>query len=380
MENPTVFLLYAKDGINIADKVKERLEQNETTVHVADVLKIHEEFPSSLLVLFLTPEMLSLLKSPNAPDLKSVHHKSNKCALFFHDTINFAGDPVQQILSQNVPSYENWHPFMIEKKVRGTVLQILNLIETQDVEIPDLVSDCKLYPDEVWEDKQTVFISFYSERTLEDKVTVDVDQTLFEATWVNPYTFMFTYKDCRDSPQHTVIVCANDVHVGACKVLIKNRDQILLEEINDENSSLHYLQDIMQTIKDTEVELHTVTTDSRILKGTRQLLKRLNQTVSKESSAHMNKRTQDKQTEEESAKPSQLQRTIRDVRNKWEDRSKRDADGPLISKLRKRSQRFTKALQNLNKEEDIPHIKRNSSLIKRLPSDFFDVAKGLFKR
>lgn len=151
MENPTVFLLYAKDGINIADKVKERLEQNETTVHVADVLKIHEEFPSSLLVLFLTPEMLSLLKSPNAPDLKSVHHKSNKCALFFHDTINFAGDPVQQILCQNVPSYENWLPFMIEKKVRGTVLQILNLIETQDVEIPDLVSDCKLYPDEVWE-------------------------------------------------------------------------------------------------------------------------------------------------------------------------------------------------------------------------------------
>lgn len=130
MENPTVFLLYAKDGIKIADTVKERLEQNETTVHVADVLKIHDEFPSSLLVLFLTPEMLSLLKSPNAPDLKSVHHKSNKCALFFHDTINFAGDPVQQILNQKVPSYEKWHRFGIEKKVRATVLQILNLIET----------------------------------------------------------------------------------------------------------------------------------------------------------------------------------------------------------------------------------------------------------
>lgn len=151
MENPTVFLLYAKDGIKIADTVKERLEQNETTVHVADVLKIHDEFPSSLLVLFLTPEMLSLLKSPNAPDLKSVHHKSNKCALFFHDTINFAGDPVQQILNQKVPSYEKWHRFGIEKKVRATVLQILNLIETVDVAIPDLVSDCKLYPDDVWE-------------------------------------------------------------------------------------------------------------------------------------------------------------------------------------------------------------------------------------
>lgn len=45
-----------------------------------------------------------------------------------------------------------------------------------------------------FQDKQTVFISFNSERTQEDKVTVDVDQTLFEATRVNPYTFMFTYK------------------------------------------------------------------------------------------------------------------------------------------------------------------------------------------
>lgn len=89
------------------------------------------------------------------------------------------------------------------------------------------------------------------------------------------------YADCRDFLQHAVTVHVNDAYVGACKVLIKNRDQILLEEINDENSSLHYLQDIMQTIKDTEVELHTVTTDSRILNGTRQLLKRLNQTVSK---------------------------------------------------------------------------------------------------
>lgn len=45
-----------------------------------------------------------------------------------------------------------------------------------------------------FQDKQNVFISFNSERTQEDKVTVDVDQTLFEATWVNPHTFMFTYK------------------------------------------------------------------------------------------------------------------------------------------------------------------------------------------
>lgn len=151
MENPTVFLLYAQDGIKIADTVKKRLEQNETTVHVADVLQINEAFPSSALVLFLTPEMLSLLKSHNAPDLKSVHHKSSTCALFFHDTINFAGDSVQQILNQKIPSFEKWHPYLLEKRVRPTVLQILNLVETMDVEIPDLVSDCKLYPDAVWE-------------------------------------------------------------------------------------------------------------------------------------------------------------------------------------------------------------------------------------
>lgn len=381
MENPIVFLLYAQDGFKIADTVKIRLEQNETTVHVADVLRINEVFPSSALVLFLTPEMLSLLKSPNAPDLKSVHQKSSTCALFFHDMINFAGDSVQQILKQKIPSYDKWNTYLLEKSVRSTVLQILNLVETVDVEIPDLVSDCKLYPDAVWEDKQTVFISFNSERTQDDKVTVDVDQTLFEATWVNPHTFMFTYKDCRDFAQHTVTVFVNGAYVGACKVLIKNRDHILLEEINDGNSPLHYLQDIMQTIKDTEVELQTVSNDSRILKGTRQLLKRLNQTVSIESSDHLKSGTEEKPTDEESAQPSRRQRAIRGVRNKLEDRSKRDADVPFkISKLRKRSQRFSNALQNLNKKEDFPHINLNLSLKKRLPADFFDFAKSLFKR
>lgn len=83
MENPTVFLLYAKDGIKIADTVKERLEQNETTVHVADVLEIHDEFPSSLLVLFLTPEMLSLLKSPKcARSQKCASQKQQMCFIF----------------------------------------------------------------------------------------------------------------------------------------------------------------------------------------------------------------------------------------------------------------------------------------------------------
>lgn len=60
-------------------------------------------------------------------------------------------------------------------------------------DFPDLVPQCKLYPECEWKNNQTVFISFDSERTQGDTVTVDVDQTLFEATWVNPYTFIFTY-------------------------------------------------------------------------------------------------------------------------------------------------------------------------------------------
>lgn len=386
MEYPTVFLLYAQDGIKIADTVKKRLEQNETTVYTADVLQISEAFSSSALVLFLTPEMLSVLKSATSPNLKSVHQESSTCALFYHDTINFAGVSVQQILNRKIPSFERWHSYLLEKKVRPTVLQILDLVETADVEIPDLVSDCKFYPDMVWEEKQTVYISFNSERAQGDKVTVDVDQTLFEATWVNPYTFMFTYKDCSDFVQHSVTVLLNGAHVGSSKVFIKNRYQILREEINDETSPLHYLQDVMQTIKDTEVELLTVTTDTKILRGTRELLKRLNQTsdiVSTESSYDVKRRTREKRAEEESAKPSHLRTAIREIRNKWDiisDRSKRDDDVPFKSKVRKRSQRFSKALQNLNTNEELPGIMLNTSLRKKLPADFFEFAKDLLKR
>lgn len=151
MESPSLFLLCAHDGFMIADTVKKHLEHYETTVIIADVLQISEALPSSALVLILTPEVLSVLKSPNAPDLKSVYRKSSTCALFFHDMINFYAVSVQQILNQTIPSFQVWRCYALEKKVRPTVLQILDLVETVDDEIPDLVSDFKIYPDNVWE-------------------------------------------------------------------------------------------------------------------------------------------------------------------------------------------------------------------------------------
>lgn len=128
MESPSLFLLCAHDGFMIGDTVKKHLEHYETTVIIADVLQISEALPSSALVLILTPEVLSVLKSPNAPDLKSVHRKSSTCALFFHDMINFYAVSVQQILNQTIPSFQVWRCYALEKKVRPTVLQILDLV------------------------------------------------------------------------------------------------------------------------------------------------------------------------------------------------------------------------------------------------------------
>lgn len=68
LDFPVVSLICAHDGTNIADTVKKSLEINETTVLIVDVLQISEAPPSSALVLFLTPGMLSVLKSSYAPE------------------------------------------------------------------------------------------------------------------------------------------------------------------------------------------------------------------------------------------------------------------------------------------------------------------------
>lgn len=44
-----------------------------------------------------------------------------------------------------------------------------------------------------FQENQTVFISFKSQYSDEEKVTVEVNKKLFEATWINPYTCTFYF-------------------------------------------------------------------------------------------------------------------------------------------------------------------------------------------
>lgn len=154
LDFPIVSLLCAHDGINIANTVKKSLEKNETKVLIVDVLQISEAPPSSVLVLFLTPGMLSVLKSAHAPDLNSVYNKSSTCALFFHETINFTGDSVQQLLKQTIPSYQKWSCFPTGNRVLTIILKIIELLdaveEGTNQDVPGLESECQLYPESVW--------------------------------------------------------------------------------------------------------------------------------------------------------------------------------------------------------------------------------------
>lgn len=60
-------------------------------------------------------------------------------------------------------------------------------------------------------------------------------------------------------------------------IFVKDRSQILLGEINDSASPLHFLKDIVQSIKDTDSELPTESIDVKLLEGTKQFLKMLAQ-------------------------------------------------------------------------------------------------------
>lgn len=154
LDFPVIFLLFAHDGIKIADTVKKGLEKNEITVHSVDISQISEAFTSSALVLFLTPGMLSVLKSAHAPDLNSVYNKRSTCALFFHETINFTGDSVQQLLKQKIPSFKKWSCFPTGNRVLTIILKIIELLdaveEGPNQDVPGLESECQLYPESVW--------------------------------------------------------------------------------------------------------------------------------------------------------------------------------------------------------------------------------------
>lgn len=390
LDFPVIFLLFSHDGKKIADTVKKSLEKNEITVHNVDISQISEAFPSSALVVFLTPVMLSVLKSAHAPDLNSVYNKSSTCALFFHETINYTGDSVQQLLKQTIPSFQKWSCFPTGNKVLTIVLKILELLDTveeeQDQEFPGLVSECQLYPESVWKDNQTVFISFNYEGTQEDKVTVNVDETLFEATWVNPYTFMFKYNHgCNANGERLVIVSVNGECKGTSKIYVKDRSQILLEEINDSASPLHFLQDIVKSIKDTESELPNASIDVKLLDGTKQLLKMFTQLPDfsdgnkTDSSYKQNIESREEPSLEEdlsyNIEPEVLRSNSQNIRKRREDSvpdcSRKDANAPCIS-TELQSKRISKALQNLSAEEDLPLIKVNPDLKRSLPDDFFE--------
>lgn len=154
LDFPVIFLLFAHDGIKIADTVKKGLEKNEITVHSVDISQISEAFTSSALVLFLTPGMLSVLKSAHAPNLNSLYNKSSTCALFFHETINFTGDSVQQLLKQKIPSFKKWSCFPTGNRVLTIILKIIQLLdaveEGPNQDVPGLESECQLYPESVW--------------------------------------------------------------------------------------------------------------------------------------------------------------------------------------------------------------------------------------
>lgn len=153
MDSPEVFLLYANDGSQIADLVKKRLEQNDTTVHAVNILHIQDPHHCSAAILFLTPRMFSVLKSSRLPDLKWLPQMSKVCALFFHETINFTGVAVQETLHQKLPSFRRWSVLPLGKKVRILTLQILDLLEiVNEVTDPELslVSECDCYPEFEW--------------------------------------------------------------------------------------------------------------------------------------------------------------------------------------------------------------------------------------
>nr|XP_022314071.1 uncharacterized protein LOC111118752 [Crassostrea virginica] len=378
MDSPEVFLLYANDGSQIADLVKKRLEQNDTTVHAVNILHIQDPHHCSAAILFLTPRMFSVLKSSRLPDLKWLPQMSKVCALFFHETINFTGVAVQETLHQKLPSFRRWSVLPLGKKVRTLTLQILDLLEiVNEVADPELslVSECDCYPEFEWKENQTVFISFKSQYSDEEKVTVEVNQKLFEATWINPYTCTFYFTDCNGGGPQLVTVCLDGETVGTSQIFIKDRDLMLLDDINDVASPLHYLQGIMKRIKNNESALMSESITSNVLDGTRKLLQRLNKGDSKDlETPDVQERSflEEENIQRKSHSLMRQRKCNTAIRRKRQTMDE-GVFSPSKSLEYRKSVRISKALENLCKEEEIPSITLNSELARSLPSDFFDM-------
>lgn len=155
MDEKVVFLLHANDGSQIADVVKKSLEKVQINISVimANIMDVHNPPAAFTAILFLTPNALSVLKSSCLPDLKWLSQGSKMSALFFHKTINFTAEDVQEALLQTLPSYREWRVYPLAKKVPNLIAQILELIETDDEEADlelSLVSDCTFHPEHEW--------------------------------------------------------------------------------------------------------------------------------------------------------------------------------------------------------------------------------------
>ncbi|XP_062607926.1 uncharacterized protein LOC134269739 [Saccostrea cucullata] len=377
----SVLLVYENDGTHIVDIVSKHLTEYNTKVYTSKLLQIIDPPAYCTTVLILTPGMLSVLKSSSSPDLSHLQHNKSKCALFVHESININSVSVQEILRNNLPSFPEWIVYHFAKKVRPLILQILELIEIEEEDAdPELhlVSNITLYPDTEWEENQRVFISFNSTREKEDKVEVEINSNLIQTTWVNPHTSTFTVTDSCGCGKRAVTVCVNEIPVGTAQVFIKDKNQTLVEEINDVTSPLHYLKEILNSIQDQEEMIYSITTESLILEGTKKLLKTLHK-KSQECDKKENPNTGCKQTPEEhtiispeNADVVRLRPTRETIRNRRLLSSKHLFICIRLLNDNRQSQRISLAQQKLSLEEELPSIKHDDELLKSLPSDFFD--------
>lgn len=91
------------------------------------------------------------------------------------------------------------------------------------------------------------------------------------------FVFNYILAGCNANGERLVVVSINGDCKGTSKIFVKDRNQILLEEINDLASPLYFLQDIVKSIKDTKSEIHNASIDVKLLDGTKELIKMLAQ-------------------------------------------------------------------------------------------------------
>lgn len=178
-----------------------------------------------------------------------------------------------------------------------------------------------------------------------------------------------------------VTVSLNEDCVGTFKIFLKDRDEILLEEINDSASSLHFLQEILLSIKNKENDLLPECIDSEILNGTKQLLKKLalipnfSKCNKTDSSNKQDEKTREEEDLSNSTEPVVRRPNSQGIRKRREisipDCYKQVTGAPCKS-TELQSKRHSKAIQTLSAEEELPLIKVNADLKRTLPADVFD--------